>query len=351
MRRGITLVELVVALGFVGALLIILAPAVNLARESSRRNVCAGNLKKIALGVLEREEATRYFPAATTFGQALPSDGLQAEANRGNWVVEILPFVQQVALHDSYEPAKSPADESNRPVRSRQLPMFLCPSDEFNRSPFHGTTGGDTSAWGDDWARGNYGANSSLRFLGNDCCSGEASGSSTEGWADRLRRGVMGFNAGVKASQITDGLGTTILILELRAGVMPYDPRGVWALGMPGASSLWAHGGSFHHAKGPNSAFVSADDIPNCVQLRAAFGGPVGLAGKRMGCSPGGTLLWQGAAPRSMHDGGLFVACADGSVRWMSDCVDFMPSSAHALSVWDRLNLSADGQLVSVDAL
>jgi len=48
-----------------------------------------------------------------------------------------------------------------------------------------------------------------------------------------------------------------------------------------------------------------------------------------------------------MHAGGVFVAMADGSVRWITDFIQILPSSIGNLSVWDRIMVSNDGQSVS----
>jgi hypothetical protein len=61
-------------------------------------------------------------------------------------------------------------------------------------------------------------------------------------------------------------------------------------------------------------------------------------------------MNWQQAA-RSMHLGGVFVSMVDGSVRWISDNIQILPSDPSNLSVWDRLMLSADGQVVPSDAM
>lgn len=350
-KAAFTLVELLVVIAIIGTLLGLLLPAVQMVRESARKTTCQNHIRQATLAVLAHEAARKRFPAAVN---GKPDDPMPCNADvdvkRHNWVVSVLPYMEEQTVFDRFDFTKSPTDERNRPARSMRIPTMLCPSDTNNGQRFMGSTGGESVAYGDDWERGNYGANSSLRFLGNDCCDGEATGSSKEGWADRFRRGVMGFNTAVKVADITDGLSKTALLLEVRAGLTSYDGRGVWALGMPGASSLWGHGGIFHDANGPNSLIWSADDIPNCFQLRDRFG-TYELGGLNMGCYPGGETYWQGATARSMHAGGLFISLADGSVRWVTDFVDVMPSTMAALSVWDRIMLSADGQNVSADSL
>src|SRR5688572_31859562 len=47
------------------------------------------------------------------------------------------------------------------------------------------------------------------------------------GWQSSKMRGVMGANCSVKLGEIKDGTSSTIAVAELRAGVTPFDPRGV----------------------------------------------------------------------------------------------------------------------------
>ena len=39
---------------------------------------------------------------------------------------------------------------------------MLCPTDSYNRQPFMGEQGTESHGFGDNWARGNYGANAAL---------------------------------------------------------------------------------------------------------------------------------------------------------------------------------------------
>src|SRR4029077_16894005 len=43
-------------------------------------------------------------------------------------------------------------------------------------------------------------------------------------------------NYGARFAEILDGLSSTIMVAELRAGKSNLDPRGVWALGYPSSS-------------------------------------------------------------------------------------------------------------------
>ena len=204
---------------------------------------------------------------------------------------------------------------------------------------------------GDNWARGNYAANASMGYMipGGSGSNGGVGQGGTQfnggGWSNRWYRGVMGANIALRIDDIHDGASNTILIGEIRAGIIPQDTRGVWA--MSGAArALWVHGYA-SDANGPNSNMTNGDDPRACTEILAAVGGTSSnqapLIRMGMSCWPGSSADWQQGA-RSMHSGGVNICLADGSVRFISDFIELGTSGTPpgCLGVWDKLNLSND---------
>lgn len=340
--NAFTLVELLVVIGIIAVLIGLLLPSVQSARESARRITCQNNIRQLGLAVLNHENVHGSFPASATGPEDADPESSDGTTKMANWVITVLPFAGEQALRDRFDTSRPISADVNAGPRSVALKVMLCPTDTFNQQPFHGSSGRDVRSFGDNWARGNYGANASIGF-GCSWCH-PYRGSTPEGWSNDLFRGMMGFNTSLPARRVRDGLSKTLLLAELRAGITPYDSRGVWALSGGGSSSMWAYGGLVGDDYGPNCTEMYGDNLLDGDLLWEKFGGPEGLQRTGMGC-----WHWPGqgnneATARSLHRGGVYACHADGHIAWIADDIQSLPSTPSSLSVWDRLVLSADGQ-------
>ena len=99
-KAGFTLVELLVVIAIIGVLVALLLPAIQAAREAARRNTCKNNLKQLALGGLNHESQTGYYPSGG-WGNSWVGDGDRGfgRDQPGGWIYSLLPFIEENAVH------------------------------------------------------------------------------------------------------------------------------------------------------------------------------------------------------------------------------------------------------------
>ncbi len=337
LRGGFTLVELLVVIAIIGILVALLLPAVNSAREAARRVQCISNLHNVAIGLLNYESSEKRFPEGMTYDDSSPSTRIQSLTAFGpNWVIQLLPYIEEQSLYDLFNLELPISNAANRIPRGQTINVLICPSDSRNQEPYSGAA---NPQHGDNWARGNYGANTGNGPLFHRTGDGMYSKES-DGWQDDTRRGVMGPNASVRLRQVVDGTSKTIMVGELRAGPTEGDPRGTWALGHAGASLL-AWYGSRGDANGPNVCNDYADDIPTTLRCRN-FDRQM-LRDICMPCD--GSANFTQATTRSSHQGGVHLAFVDGSVRFLTDDIQTSGKFGPCCTVWDHMIASADREV------
>jgi prepilin-type N-terminal cleavage/methylation domain-containing protein len=352
-RSGFTLVELLVVITIISILIGLLLPAVQSAREAARQLQCSNNVKQLGLALLNYHTSFKIFPPSSVWKVSgkLDLGNIAAKNNANlaeNWVILILPQLEQQNLLNSFDLTKPIPNAANAAARATAVSFMVCPSDPFSRKPFDGSVSTYTNQLnpaGATWARGNYAANASLAYMGGGPANGAGQGTqpNSGGWTSRWYRGIMGANASLRIDDIRDGASNTILVGEIRAGLIPQDTRGVWAMSGAAPSALWAHG-YLVDGGSPNTQ-KSDDDTLACTDVQAAVGGPTALIQMGMGCWTGDGPNWQQSA-RSMHTSGVNACLADGSVRFISDFVEAGTNGTPpgCLGIWDKLNLSNDGQ-------
>jgi prepilin-type processing-associated H-X9-DG protein len=289
-------------------------------------------------------DAHKIFPPSSHWPPGNWPETPQNTNLRENWVIMILPFIEEENLYDQFLRTQPISDPVNATARATRLSVMICPSDVYTEASFNGNL--VVPGLGGNWARGCYAANAAAGYMargsgtcphlnGAGCCALPDS----DGWKQTRWRGVMGANSAQTIARITDGTSMTILVAEIRAGIHEADSRGVWAMSGACPSALWGHG-VITDANGPNAPWTRADDPEGCFQVEAAYGGQAAVTAMGMPCT-GGNANFQQAA-RSMHAGGIHACFADGSVRFIGDFIQ-LGTAPNNLGVWDRINLSADG--------
>ncbi len=125
-RTAFTLVELLVVIGVISLLLALVLPAVQQARESARRTQCASSLRQIGLALQNYHDMHSVFPL--NYGNGA-FDGTNTGAS---WLQMVLPFVDQAPLYSRIRFGSPLIHPENTAVAQTVIPLFLCPSDAGN---------------------------------------------------------------------------------------------------------------------------------------------------------------------------------------------------------------------------
>jgi len=126
---GFTLVELLVVIGIIAVLIALLLPAVQSARESSRRTQCCNNLRQIGLAIQNYESFRKFFPSG--YISQFTANGTDTGPGWG-WAALLLPMLEESNLAGQLD-LNLPIEQANVQAVTTPLPVFLCPSD--NREP------------------------------------------------------------------------------------------------------------------------------------------------------------------------------------------------------------------------
>jgi prepilin-type N-terminal cleavage/methylation domain-containing protein len=342
-RDGFTLVELLVVIAIIGVLVGLLLPAVQSARESARRSACQSNLKQCALGLLNYEQANGSLPpGGITNGQCCGAPSYL------NWALAILPYVEEQAVFDRFDPTKAidgpaaPAGSStdNAWVRVQRVGVYTCPSDDGVDQLVQPASGPGSAYL---WARGSYrgvaGAGTGnpsdlMYFDSNDRPAGwrdrEYDGptpgtryngrqllgplpsivdfSVTGGASGRTATALLS-NAVTRAVQfrrLTDGASRTIAIGERHSVLLGGESSRCTGTLTDSVrrQTLWAYGYTSYSLS--NVSPLSSTLLPDTC--RCEF-----TSGDGEACKRG----WG-----SVHPGGLHFALCDGSIRFVSEAVD-----------------------------
>lgn len=287
-RRGMTLVELLVVIAVIGILVALLLPAVQAARESSRRSMCLNNLRQVGLAVLNYEGQQKKFPP----GKQYSAPRTDPTTFAYSWSCVILSHLEEGAVQEQLNFKKPMIDPANLPAASQVIPVFLCPSAsrlEEHRSP-DGRIFNLNGQAGEGLGCMDYLGVSGPDKDKDNPASGELYGS---------QRGILIGNKGlpdeekiqvppaITVARITDGTSKTIMVVECTGRGADVNKEG----GVKSLNGAWASGGNVSHIKkGVN------EEVP--------------------------PLVWEDERVFSDHPAGSHALLADGSVHFMSKSME-----------------------------
>lgn len=306
LRRAFTLIELLVVIAIIAILVALLMPAVQQAREAARRTLCKNHLKQISPGMHNYE---------SQYGMLLPGMG-RFGCCRGTWLVNVLPFVEQANLFQSYQNLcgsnasgiRYAAGSNLTNVTQRRFPVYTCPRDMPNAPASNITSHnyvvdyGNTAFFQQDVAVTGI----TNRFQGApfNAYSRSTSDDGPVNAAQALAFTRV-YGRPVRFRDITDGLINTLMVSEVRQG-QGLDARGF---------SWWGGASGFITLFGPSAAAPYIMTGAWC-NTTSNLNGPCQTASAAL---PGPFNRRQGA--RSRHTGGVQAALCNGGVRFFSDSV------------------------------
>lgn len=315
-RRGFTLIELLVVIAIIAILIALLVPAVQKVRESAARTHCTNNLKQLAIGCHNYQDARKGLPPSRVARDAYAT-----------WIVLIMPFVEQDPLCKLWDIRLGFSSQSAA-ARETTIPICFCPS---RRTPMispasqnTGPNGGKAGACGDYGCCAGNGSNRNTYKATGAMISGHVINPPPPGpqggdnGIDQPNTNppaqplvpILAFDSYTSLAWIPDGTSNTLLLGEKHVRIGHFGEAGdgdqAYYSGWGYSSAQRVAGPSFPLARDNKYTQSNRDDL---------FG--------------------------SWHIGQVMFAFADGSVRGLRTSID--------VTNLGRLANRHDGQTITVD--
>ena len=295
-----TLVELLVVITIIGILIALLLPAVQAAREASRRSSCTNNLKQLGLAMHGYHDALGSFPPGYIY--------VARDVEERGWAVFLFPYLEESSRHEILNVndgrlTDAIFDAQLRPRLQDRISILRCPSDGGGKvlpSKLRKFDDGAAGIAGFEPAIANY-----VGVLGLYDLAG-----------NYPNNGVLFGNSAVSTGDIPDGTSHTLAI---------------------GEREMNCHSGAWCGNKNPAG---NRDDGIYFTVGRVSM--PIN-ATTPFQCTEGFS---------SAHPGGANFLMCDGSVRFLSETISYAPSPSDPMGMGEMMYSEGDmgmGGMISAE--
>ncbi len=331
-RTGFTLIELLVVIAIIAILVALLLPAVQQAREAARRSQCTNNMKQMGLALHNYHDTYNLFPAGARGPTIHRIPGIK---NSPNWRVSLLPYIDQANVFNqlnfsaSFAAGRTEADayEGNPVLSGFVVSLFRCPSSALPTFPQD-----YVNKDGEQILFYNQGRGMGIHYIAISGAAPSFEWPQTTGYGDcsggwSCNTGIMSVNDSKRMRDITDGASNTIILAEQSGLANGEDLTSNYYGGWHGARRAYTIKDRECQTGGTRDSWQAGVTcvryVPNTnVVVKASAGRPY----------HNNTIL------NSFHTGGITTLFADGSVRFISDNMNFQTLK--------KLSMADDGQVV-----
>jgi prepilin-type N-terminal cleavage/methylation domain-containing protein len=344
-RNGFTLIELLVVIAIIAILIGLLLPAVQKVREAAARSKSSNNIKQIAIGLHNYNDAySAHLPPLCDIGTNAPNQGgTPGGAGHNSLFFQILPYVEADNIYKLFNKAQPSTYWGNGAASSNIINTFISPADSTASSgtiaPATTYTSGVSTpptgfptSWTGYYATASYAANGQ----------------------------VFGSNSAGLPRTFVDGTSNTIMIAERAQVCTPASGTAVynlWGLGFwspqmpafaalnPGGTGSTAISTNMYASNSPpgtsatggSSSYTQGSGSPPHIWVRLGLATnnaqPPTDPAPNSGCAAGtnpyqkfqvaprGCIACDPRVAQTPHVGGMLVGLGDGSVRSLNPSI------------------------------